>query len=145
LAALNGEPLEAHFGRVFREVLPELAESHEASIRGVMARLLGRRGHRVTTSASFEEALREADSDVFDLVISDIGLPDGSGLDLMRRLRPRVALGGIALSGVGMDEDIRRSGQAGFVAHLTRPVDFARLEAAIRRVALEGGIGAATE
>jgi CheY-like chemotaxis protein len=111
----------------------------------VMARLLGRRGHLVRTSASFEEALREGQSDLFDLVISDIGLPDGSGLDLMRRLGSRIALGGIALSGYGMEEDIRRSGQAGFVAHLTKPVDFARLEAAIRRVALEGGIGAATE
>jgi CheY-like chemotaxis protein len=121
-----------------------LVEDNLDSLR-VMARLLGRRGHLVRTSASFGEALREGESDLFDVVISDIGLPDGSGLDLMRRLRPRVALGGIALSGYGMEEDIRRSGQAGFVAHLTKPVDFARLEAAIRRVALEGGIATATE
>ena len=77
--------------------------------------------------AEAEEALAAGG---FDLMISDIELPDGSGLDLMRALRGNVV--GVAVSGFGADSDIELSRDAGFAAHLTKPVDFARLEAAIR-------------
>ena len=70
----------------------------------------------------------------FDLVISDVGLPDGSGLDLMSRLRERYSLSGIALSGFGMDEDRAASEAAGFAEHLTKPVDVERLRNAIERL-----------
>ena len=66
------------------------------------------------------------------------GLPDGSGHEVMRRLHRNGAAGravpGIALSGYGMDEDLRRSAEAGFAAHLTKPVDLARLQATIAHV-----------
>jgi DNA-binding response OmpR family regulator len=67
-------------------------------------------------------------------VVSDLGLPDGDGLDLMRQLRDQYGLRGIALSGYGHDQDIRESREAGFIEHLVKPIDFARLEAAVRRV-----------
>ena len=66
-----------------------------------------------------------------DLVISDLGLPDGTGLDLMRELGGRYGLRGIALSGYGMDEDIQRSRDAGFAPHLTKPVTLQMLQEAI--------------
>jgi CheY-like chemotaxis protein len=98
-----------------------------------MARLLRRRGYAVTAAHSIAEALR-ADLSECDLVVSDIGLPDGNGCDLMRQLRARRELPGIALSGYGRDEDLARSRAAGFRVHLTKPVDLPRLEAAIREV-----------
>ena len=73
---------------------------------------------------SVAEGLSIAANNEFDVLISDIGLPDGTGLDLMRQLRAKRPVMGIALSGFGMEEDIRRSKQAGFVAHLTKPLDF---------------------
>jgi CheY-like chemotaxis protein len=77
------------------------------------------------------EALAAAAVEKFDAVISDLGLPDGTGFELMEKLRARHGLRGIALSGYGMDEDVRRSEEAGFSAHLTKPIDFAQLERAL--------------
>jgi CheY-like chemotaxis protein len=88
----------------------------------------------VTTANTFAAALELACSQDFDLIISDIGLPDGSGLELMRQIRDRYAARGIALSGYGMEEDIRKSREAGFLAHLTKPVDFQKLQVAIEEV-----------
>ena len=64
----------------------------------------------------------------------DLGLPDGTGTDLMRELRETHGLRGIALSGYGMEEDIARAREAGFVSHLTKPVDFQQLERALREI-----------
>ena len=72
----------------------------------------------------------------FDLIVSDIGLPDGTGLDLMRKVKSAGRIvPAIALTGYGMDEDIRRSREAGFTTHMTKPIDFTKLEAMIRQVA----------
>ena len=74
----------------------------------------------------------------FDLLLSDLGLPDGSGVDLMRELRERGStLPGIALSGYGQEEDVRRSKEAGFAEHLTKPVDLQRLATAIASLAIK--------
>ena len=113
-----------------------LVEDHE-STRAILGRLLETFGHRLTLASSVSEALKSAEAADFDLVISDIGLPDGSGHDLMRALRGR--LPGIALSGYGMEEDLRRSAEAGFAEHITKPVDAWKLELAIDRVAQEPG------
>ncbi|MDB5294729.1 MAG: domain S-box, partial [Phycisphaerales bacterium] len=75
------------------------------------------------------------DAHAFDLLISDIGLPDGTGLDLMRQIRGRTALRGIVLSGFGSEEDVRRSRDAGFDDHLTKPVNLDTLQNAIARAA----------
>jgi len=70
----------------------------------------------------------------FDLLISDLGLPDGSGLDLMKALREAQGMKGIALSGFGTDDDVAASQAAGFSAHLTKPVDWERLRTEIEKL-----------
>ena len=76
-----------------------------------------------------------AAADEFDLLISDVGLPDGSGLDLMKELLGRRPIKGIALTGYGMDADVRRTREAGFRRHLTKPVSFPGLQRAIQDMA----------
>ena len=71
------------------------------------------------------------------MVISDIGLPDGSGQDLMRNLismRPDIK--GIAASGFGTQEDINESLASGFMFHITKPIELSVLETAINQVIL---------
>jgi PAS domain S-box-containing protein len=110
-----------------------LVEDHEPTLR-VLERLLRQIGHRVTGTTSVASALAAAARDAFDLIISDLGLPDGSGLDVIRRLRDGAAARrAIALTGYGMDADVAASRAAGFAEHLTKPVDLAQLEAAIDR------------
>ena len=87
-------------------------------------------------AATAGSAIDTATRNSFDLVISDLGLPDGSGHDLMRRLKAAHDLDGICLSGYGMDEDVARSLEAGFREHLTKPVNFAKLRAAVDRAAM---------
>ncbi len=103
-----------------------LVEDHRDS-RVVLERLLGRQ-HAVRSAESAGEALELAACESFDVVISDLGLPDMSGLDLMRQLRSTFGLKGIALSGFGMEQDIEESRAAGFAHHVTKPVrtDFLR-------------------
>jgi nitrogen-specific signal transduction histidine kinase/CheY-like chemotaxis protein len=110
-----------------------LVVEDEPATRRLMARLLSGLGHTVMTAGTIATALEVGE---YDLIVSDIGLPDGSGLDLMRRVVSRRGpVPAIALTGYGMEEDIRRSQEAGFTAHLTKPIDFAKLEAMIRQVA----------
>jgi PAS domain S-box-containing protein len=99
----------------------------------VIARLLRRRGADVTIAESVAAARAAAASAAFDLLLSDIGLPDGTGIELLEWLRARQPIPAIALTGYGMEEDIERCRDAGFAAHLTKPVDFRDLEQAIRR------------
>jgi PAS domain S-box-containing protein len=115
-----------------------LVEDHEDTA-AILSRLLGRMGHHVRRAGSTADALRiaaEAQPAV-DLVMSDLGLPDGSGLDLMRELSSRYQLKGIALSGFGMESDIRQSSEAGFSHHLVKPVDINALRAALEDVRKE--------
>ncbi len=111
----------------------------DAMTARIMAKLLRQNGHVVTTATTIADAL-EVPTEDYDLLVSDIGLPDGSGLDLIRRIRLRYDVPGIALTGFGMEDDIRKSGEAGFVAHLTKPLDFAKLDAMIRKVAAEHAV-----
>lgn len=121
-----------------------LVEDH-ADTATAMADLLTGLGHRVTVAGSLTAA-RAAVEDLaapggkprLDLVISDLGLPDGNGQELMRDLSSRYGLKGIALSGYGMDEDREKSLQAGFSQHLTKPVKVRVLQAVIREVAGAG-------
>jgi CheY-like chemotaxis protein len=114
-----------------------LVEDH-ADTAEVLAEFLMDAGHRVSVAGSVEEALARAravqEDRGLDLVISDLGLPDGSGLDLMPRLKDLYGLKGIALSGYGMDEDLQKSVEAGFEVHLTKPVSPQRLIEAILKV-----------
>ena len=110
-----------------------VVEDHETTA-AVMARLLGRRGHTVQVAHTVRAALSAAERQPFDIVLSDLGLPDGSGFELMKELRDRYGLRGIALSGYGMELDQQHSREAGFLTHLTKPVDLARLLAALAEV-----------
>jgi hypothetical protein len=134
-AARNGEhapaPSKSTNGKHLPRVL--LVEDHADTARA-LSRLLKNSGYPVRTAGTVADALRLADAETFDLVVSDIGLPDATGYDLMRALRDRHGIKGIALSGYGMDEDMRRSREAGFVDHLTKPINLPQLEAVIRRV-----------
>ncbi|HSS77246.1 MAG TPA: PAS domain-containing protein [Thermoanaerobaculia bacterium] len=120
-----------------------LVEDHEDTA-GAMTDLLRLMGHEVTVAASVAAALAAAGASrdgvgrPLDLVVSDLGLPDGSGQDLMRELTQRYGLRGIALSGYGMEEDVRRSHEAGFLRHLTKPVDLQMLRAAIQEAVGKG-------
>jgi len=101
----------------------------------VISRLLQGLDYDVRTAGSVQSALQAARNEKFDLLISDLGLPDGSGLDLMRQLRQMYHLKGIAVSGYGMEEDIRRSRDVGFSVHLTKPISLEKLQAAINHIA----------
>ncbi len=119
-------PLPAQIDTPARPVLPTrprvlLVEDHEPS-RIALARLLTTRKAEVTTAGSAEDALKKAATQTFDLVISDIGLPGESGYEMMRTLRTKYGLPGVAISGYGTDADIQRSKEAGFFLHLTKPV-----------------------
>lgn len=105
----------------------------------ILGRLLRKMGHEVTTANTVATALQAADEQFrtsgIDLVISDVGLPDGSGLDLMRTLSTKYRVRGISLSGFGMDTDIAQSKAAGFSRHLIKPIDVGLLFRAIAGIA----------
>jgi PAS domain S-box-containing protein len=112
-----------------------LVEDHEDT-RRVLSRLLTTFGCTVFTAGSVAEALKLSDAQDFDLLISDIGLPDGSGADIMRQLKKRGGdIKGVAISGFGQPEDHTRSREAGFNTHLTKPVNFNTLADVIRKMA----------
>ena len=110
-----------------------VVEDHQSTLE-VLARLLTRAGHEVVTAGTLSDALAAAATGSFDLVISDLGLPDGTGNELMEILHARYALRGIALSGYGMEDDLTRSRKSGFATHLTKPVDFRQLQRALHDV-----------
>ncbi len=97
-----------------------------------LTRLLSRRGYTIVEAGTVAEALARAAEARFDLVISDIGLPDGDGYSLMKQLCDRHGLTGIALSGYGMEQDIARGRAAGFTEHLIKPVNIESLDRALR-------------
>lgn len=109
-----------------------LVEDHEDTNRS-LTHLLRRRGYHVQAARSVQSALEMAAAERFDVLVSDIGLPDGSGIDLMQKLTTDHPIFGIALTGFGMEEDVRRSHEVGFHHHLIKPVDLNRLDALIQR------------
>lgn len=103
-------------------------DHHDTAV--TLGRLLVRRGYDVSSAGSVAGALDAAKSHSFDVLVTDIGLPDGTGVELFQALRALPGnedLRGFALSGFGMDEDIARSKAAGFSHHITKPVDFVLL------------------
>jgi PAS domain S-box-containing protein len=105
-----------------------LVEDHKDT-RATLQRYLQAAQNDVTAAGTAAQALEIAAKSKFDLVISDLGLPDeGGGLAMMRQLRDRHGLKGIAVSGYGMDEDVAASRSVGFVHHLTKPFDLERLK-----------------
>jgi signal transduction histidine kinase len=132
----------------FRTAPPRLRllviEDHEPTMM-VLVRLLRHYGHEVFTAENVERALGVAAAHSFDLVISDLGLPDGNGIDLMRQLGRKYGLRGIALSGYGMPEDRAKTKAAGFLAHLVKPINFDQLQSALQVFAPAADANATSE
>ena len=108
-----------------------LVDDHYDTCIG-MKRMLERHGYEITVAHTAEQAVEKVRTEEFDLLISDIGLPDRSGYDLMREVRLNNDLPGIALSGFGSEQDVNQAREAGFAEHLTKPVSFERLEKTIQ-------------
>src|SRR5258706_1971187 len=112
-----------------------LEEDHNDTAQ-ILSRLLESEGHQVRIATTVGDALKRSGEAPMDLIISDLGLPDGSGYDLMLQVRPQLPtpVPAIALSGYGAEADIKRSRESGFAEHITKPVDFGRLLRAIDQV-----------
>ncbi|HVU26103.1 MAG TPA: PAS domain S-box protein [Opitutus sp.] len=122
-------------GGVRRRIL--LVEDH-APTRAVLKRILQRQNHHVTAVETRATAVETAAREDFDLLVSDIGLPDGDGYELLATLRSRNRrLQGIALSGFGMESDLRRSAEAGYLVHLVKPISITKLDAAVAEVSAQ--------
>ncbi|MGV3660290.1 MAG: ATP-binding protein [Prosthecobacter sp.] len=117
-----------------------VVDDHPDTLR-TLTRLLVREGFTVFNASSVAEAVAVAEKENFDMLVSDIGLPDGDGHEVMRRIRALRRVPGIAMSGYGTDDDLQRSVEAGFSEHLTKPVEFAALQRAINRLAAKVSAG----
>jgi two-component system CheB/CheR fusion protein len=124
----------ARAGRVQRALRILLVEDH-ADTRKALERLLRRWGHEVTCAATVAEGLEMAFATRPELILSDVGLPDGTGVDLLIQLRAAgVELLAVAMSGYGMEGDREQTREAGFVEHLVKPVAAERLREVIERL-----------
>ena len=110
-----------------------IVEDHEHTA-AVMRKLLAREGHDVQVATTMRKAMEILHSSRIDLLVSDLGLPDGNGFQLMRELTNISGAKGIAISGYGMEQDVERSNRAGFSAHLTKPINMVKLKETIKQV-----------
>ncbi len=110
-----------------------LVEDNQETLR-YLTLMLKKRNYNVVPVDRLSAALAAAGKAKFDLLISDIELPDGTGIELLHGLGGGRTLPGIAISGFGSEEDLQQCAVAGFAEHLTKPIDLNRLESAIRRV-----------
>jgi CheY-like chemotaxis protein len=111
-----------------------LVEDH-GHTRTALERMLSRRGHRIRAADSKQAAITAAREQKFDVLVSDIGLPDGDGYQLMTEVKAILpGIYGIALSGFGMESDVQRSAAAGFATHLVKPVSMKQIEAALEKL-----------
>lgn len=115
-----------------------VVEDNKDTLR-YMAIVLGKRGYTVRTADNVAAATAALATEHFDLLVSDVELPDGTGLELMRNLKSAGSrTKGIALSGFGSEDDVRLSLDAGFAVHLNKPVDVVELEESITRTVGDG-------
>jgi DNA-binding response OmpR family regulator len=112
-----------------------LIEDHEPT-RAAVEKLLAARNFEVCAAGTVADAWALAEDVRFDLVVSDIGLPDGDGFLLMRELQDRYGLRGIAMTGFGLEDDIKLGREAGFCAHLVKPIRAKLLDQALALVGL---------
>ena len=109
-----------------------LVDDDDSTLK-VLTRLLKNHGHEVKTATCVQDAIAAGGRETFDLLLSDLGLPDGSGLDIMRWFSRHHPIKGIVFSGYGMDTDVEASKEAGFSVHLVKPVVAQRLIQAIQQ------------
>jgi CheY-like chemotaxis protein len=113
-----------------------IVENHDDT-RYLLGLLLEQLGHTVFSATTLGEALEEAPAAACDVLISDIGLPDGNGWELMAQLGDNSPPYAIAMSGFGMASDRQRSLAAGFRHHLLKPVEPNQLERLLDEAAAE--------
>lgn len=111
-----------------------LVEDHRDT-RHALSRLLTHFGHQTSVADGTRTAIQMMASHHFDLVLCDIGLPDGSGYDVISKAKAKGPIKAVAITGFGTEEDLRRSKEAGFDYHLIKPVDFQELRAVLEQVA----------
>lgn len=133
-AEIGGRAIDAAGPTRRKDMRLLIVEDHDDT-REVLARLLSRRGYRVEAARDARGARALASGKNFDLLISDIALPDATGCQLLEELSGRHGLHGIAISGFGLDADLAQSDSAGFLEHLVKPIDMKMLDAAIQRAA----------
>jgi hypothetical protein len=111
-----------------------LVEDHRDTQR-TLSRLLTHFGHEVLTASNKQGALEALGSGNIDVLLCDIGLPDGSGYEVVSQAKRKLSIKAIAITGFGTEEDIRRSNEAGFDSHLVKPVDLHKLQTVLEEVA----------
>src|SRR5881398_1016646 len=114
-------------GKTSKPVRILLVEDHQDT-RRTLSRLLTHFGHNVVTADNVEGAMDLMGSDNMDVVLCDIGLPDGSGYEVAAQARAKGHIKAVALTGFGTEEDLRRSKEAGFDFHLVKPINFQELQ-----------------
>ncbi len=111
-----------------------VVENHQDTLDAIKM-FLEAQGHSVEVAPDMKSALKLAPKTTFDVLISDIGLPDGDGWQLMARLREVIPnLKAIAMSGYGMRADLAKSEAAGYAAHIVKPFGPVELDAALKKV-----------
>ena len=110
-----------------------IVEDHADTLR-VLASLLGHFGHEISTADSRQSAMRFLEAKKFDVLLSDIALPDGSGYEIVSHAKQTQPVKAVALTGFDRDEDVERGKEAGFDFHLTKPVDFHELRNVLEKV-----------
>ena len=111
-----------------------LLVEHQANNLEPLSRLLRLYGYRVRTATTVSEGRRLAEKEPFDVVVSDVALPDGSGMDLLHEVRARCAVAGIAVNPRIDEQCMKDCTDAGFATCLQKPLLFSDLVNAIRRL-----------
>ncbi len=122
-------------GKTLKPLRILLVEDHQDT-RRTLSRLLTHFGHNVVTADNVEGAMDLMASDKMDVVLCDIGLPDGSGYEVAAQARANGGIKAIALTGFGTEKDLQRSKEAGFDFHLVKPINFQELQSVLNHVAL---------
>jgi hypothetical protein len=112
-----------------------VVEDHNDTLQA-LSRLLSHFGHEISLADTAQGALNTIDSKEFDVVLCDIALPDGNGYDVVAQAKRKRPVKAVALTGFSTTDDIKRSQQAGFDFHLTKPVDFHELRAVLGQIAV---------
>jgi PAS domain S-box-containing protein len=111
-----------------------LVEDHRDT-RHILSRLLIHFGHEVVTAENIRSAKEILAAGEIDVLLCDIGLPDGSGYEVIAQARRKRPIKAVAITGFGTDEDVRRSKEAGFDFHLVKPVDLHDLQTVLEHLA----------
>jgi len=111
-----------------------VVEDHRDTLQA-LSTLLNHFGHDISTAGDAHSALHMINSKEFDVVLCDIGLPDGNGYDVIAEAKRKRALKAVALSAFAARDDIERGRKAGFDFHLGKPVDFHELRSVLGQIA----------